>query len=259
MLTVKDLFSSYGAAEVLHGVDLAAKKGESLYIAGPNGCGKTTLLKCMAGLQPFRGSVTIAEKEVRSYRRRDLARRVGLMTQITETYFPYTVYDTAALGRYAHLRSPLGAFTEADRAAVNQCLERVGLLPLAQKRISELSGGQLQRVYLARLFAQDPDIILLDEPTNHLDLKYQIELLEFVTDWSRREKKTVIGVLHDLNLVCAYAQRAILMKNGRVFARGKPREALSDENLRICYGTDIAGWMRRSLGNWAYGRDRDSP
>lgn len=250
MLSVERLYSGYGRGDVLHDVSFTLKPGGRLYIAGSNGCGKTTLLKCIAGLLPHRGRVALGGREVERFRRRELAKKLGILTQLSSVSFPYTVFDTVALGRYAHQTGLFTTLSAGERERVEACLVRVGLADLRNRSIGELSGGQLQRVYLARLFAQDPELVLLDEPTNHLDLKYQIELLEYVTEWSQREGKTIIGVLHDLNLVHTFAERVILLHEGRVRTDGPPAEALSDEALRHCYGLDIRGWMRNSLARW---------
>jgi len=250
LLTVSHLYCGYGGRDVIFDISCSVKKGERLYISGPNGCGKTTLLKCIAGLLPFRGEVLLEGKAVGALRRRELAKKVGILSQLSAVSFPYTVFDTVALGRYAHQKGIFGELSKEDRSHVEDCLSRLGLCELREKKIGELSGGQLQRVFLARLFAQDPEMILLDEPTNHLDLKYQLELLEYVTAWSESAGKTVVGVLHDLNLVHAFAKRVLLLKEGRILIEGAPGEALSPENLECCYQTDIAGWMKKSLGNW---------
>ena len=250
MLSVEQLSSGYDRGDVLHEISFTLQPGERLYITGPNGCGKTTLLKCIAGLQPHTGRVLLEGRDVRHFRRRELAQRLGILTQLTSVYFPYTVFDTVALGRYAHQAGLFSSLSAAGRERVEDCIERVGLADYRDRRISELSGGQLQRVYLARLFAQDPDLVLLDEPTNHLDLKYQIELLEYVTDWSQKAGKTIIGVLHDLNLVHTFAERVILLDEGHIWAQGTSAEALSDEALRHCYGLDVRGWMQSALARW---------
>ncbi len=257
MLEVRDVRCGYdsgrGREEVLHGISLSIRKGERLYITGPNGCGKTTLLRCIAGLLPFRGTIELGGRDIRRIPRKELARQTGILSQISSVYFPYTVFDTVALGRYAHIQGVFGQLSPEDRAFAEQCLERVGLAELRNRPISELSGGQLQRVFLARLFAQDPELILLDEPTNHLDLKYQLELLEYVTAWSQEAGKTVVGVLHDLNLVCAFASQVALMNQGRILALGAPDDALSGELLQECYQIDVRSWMLQSLSNWKRG------
>ncbi len=250
MLTIQNLNCGYDGEDVIHDVNLSVKAGERLYIAGPNGCGKTTLLKCIAALLPYRGEILLDQVSTRRIRKKELARKIGIMTQISNVYFPYTIAETVALGRYAHRNGVFAQLTPSDRDYVEECIERVGLGDLRNRRIDELSGGQLQRVFLARLFAQNPEIILLDEPTNHLDLKYQIELLQYVTSWSAETGKTVIGVLHDLNLVHEFAGQVVLMSEGKIFSQGTPEQALSGENLETCYQIGIRGWMKRSLSNW---------
>lgn len=250
MLQIKHLSCGYGGGDVIHDISLSIRQGERLYVTGPNGCGKTTLLKCIAGLLPCRGTVTLGGADIRRVRRRELARKIGILTQISSVYFPYTVFDTVALGRYAHQSGMFAQLSGQDRDCVAACLDKVGMSELSGRKISELSGGQLQRVFLARLFAQDPEIVLLDEPTNHLDLKYQIELLEYVTSWSKETGKTLVGVLHDLNLVNTFAERVILMSQGRIFSEGTPAQALSRGNLERCYQLDIRGWMQNSLSRW---------
>lgn len=250
MLHLEKVSAGYQEGDVIHDISFSLEKGGRLYIAGPNGCGKTTLLKCIANLHPHTGTITLDGTEICSIRRKELARKIGIMTQVTHVYFPYTILDTVSLGRYAHQNGIFTQITGEEREYVEHCLERVGLADMIKRRIDELSGGQLQRVYLARLFAQDPDIILLDEPTNHLDLKYQIELLQYITEWSEQSGKTVIGVLHDLNLVNHFARQVLLLCDGQVYAAGTPVEALSGDNLQHCYQLDIRGWMKHSLAAW---------
>ena len=168
MLELKHVYAGYGGSDVLRDVNCVFPEGGSWCVLGPNGCGKTTLLRTMAGLIPHRGEVLLDGRDVGAIRRRDLAARVAVMSQINAVYFPYTVYDTVMLGRYQHMRGSLfGGPSVADREAVERCLESTGLAELRGRMIDELSGGQRQRVFLAQTLAQDPEIILLDEPTNH--------------------------------------------------------------------------------------------
>ena len=172
------------------------------------------------------------------------------MSQVSEIYFPYTVYDTVSLGRYPYMESKFGNLSKMDRKIILDSIEKVGLTDCKDKMITELSGGQLQRVFLAKLFAQDPDIILLDEPTNHLDFKYQVELLEYVRYWSKANNKIVIGVLHDLNLVHYFADSVILLDNGRVVASGNPKYVLNDDIIKDVYNIDIKCFMLNALDKW---------
>lgn len=250
MLSINNLYFKYDTVDILKDINCTIPQGSHFCIIGPNGCGKTTLLKNIAGLLDYRGNITIKNEEVKSIPQKKLATTLGLMSQNSEVYFPYSVWDTVSLGRYAYIKGLFNKLSPQDTAYVSYCLEQVGLIDYKDKLISELSGGQLQRVFLARILAQDPEIILLDEPTNHLDLKYQIEILDFIKNWATKENKTVIGVLHDLNLVHSFADEVMLLNNGEIFALGQTKKVLTAENLQNCYGLDIKGWMVNALQKW---------
>ena len=172
------------------------------------------------------------------------------MSQNSQIYFSYTVFETVALGRYAHMDGIFSNLSKKDRDIVLKCIESVGLLSEKDRLINELSGGQLQRVYLARAFAQDPEILLLDEPTNHLDLKCQIEILDYINKWTKENNKTVIGVLHDLNLVQMFSEDAILIKEGKIYSSGKARELLNSSKITDVYKIDIRKFMLEALEKW---------
>jgi iron complex transport system ATP-binding protein len=251
VLEIRDLYCAYGdGADVLKGINLKAEAGEILCLAGPNGCGKSTLLKAVARLLPFRGSIAIDRRDGASYPRRELARKLALLGQASSLYFPYTVYDTAAMGRYAHREGILGGPSAQDREIIAETLHTLELFDVREKCIGELSGGQLQRVFLARTLIQDPDIILLDEPTNHLDLKHQLGLLDYLSNWAKTKNKTVIAVLHDLNLCRRFGETTALMSCGRIVDRGATETVLDGRILAEVYGMDVRGFMVRSLEGW---------
>ncbi|GHV37502.1 iron ABC transporter [Spirochaetia bacterium] len=255
MLEIKNLYAGYGGADVIKNINLEANRGEILCIAGPNGCGKSTLLKSIARLLPYRGSISINFdqghcRDIAGLKRRELAKRIALLGQSSQIYFPYTVYDTISLGRYVHTSGFLKNLSAEDREIIANTIRRLELEDVRDQLITELSGGQLQRVFLARTLVQDPEIILLDEPTNHLDLKHQIELLQYLSAWVREKGRIIIGVLHDLNLVHRFSDRVALMRNGEIVSRGKPAEVLNGQDLRKVYGMDIRGFMRESLEKW---------
>lgn len=250
MLEVKNLYSGYEGRDILKDINFEVKNGENLCIVGPNGCGKSTLLKSIANILEHRGSILIDGEEVSSMNRKFFAKKVGLMSQITEIYFPYTVYDTVSLGRYAYSKGMLNRLSKEDDEIILDSIEKVGLMDIKNKQITELSGGQMQRVFLARVFAQDPDIILLDEPTNHLDLKNQIDLLENMKEWIETKNKIVVGVLHDLNLVQYFADNVLMLQNGQVVSYGPPQKVLNEPVLDELYGIDIKNFMVNILKKW---------
>lgn len=250
MLEVKSLCAGYDGNDVIHNISFDAKPGESLCILGPNGCGKSTLLKSIARIIDFRGKVTLDGCDISSLPRKTLAKKIALMEQSSSVFFPYTVYETVAMGRYAWSEGFLKNMSAKDNKIIDDIIEKLDIGGIRNRMIDELSGGQLQRVFLAKTLAQTPDVILLDEPTNHLDLKYQLELLRHLKLWIRENNKILIGVFHDLNLARHFAGAAIVMNNGKVTARGSTEEALNDKTLQEVYGIDVSGFMRQSLEKW---------
>ncbi len=250
MLEIKEVRCGYDNKEIVKGVSFNVERGNNLCIVGPNGCGKSTLLKSIANLLDYKGNITLDSKEISKLNRKDLAKNVALMTQASNIYFPYTVYETVALGRYAHLKGLFSRINKEDDEIILNSIANVGLMDIKDKLISELSGGQLQRVYLARAFAQDPDVILLDEPTNHLDLKCQIEILEYLNKWTKENNKIVVAVLHDLNLVQTFGEKVVMMNDGKIISSGTPKEVLSGEKLKEVYEVDVKGFMIDALEKW---------
>ena len=250
MLEIKEVRCGYDNKEIVKGVSFNVERGNNLCIVGPNGCGKSTLLKSIANLLDYKGNITLDSKEISKLNRKDLAKSVALMTQASNIYFPYTVYETVALGRYAHLKGVFSRINKEADEIILKSITNVGLMDIKDKLISELSGGQLQRVYLARAFAQDPDVILLDEPTNHLDLKCQIEILDYLNKWTKENNKIVVAVLHDLNLVQTFGEKVVMMNDGKIISSGTPKEVLSGEKLKEVYEVDVKGFMIDALEKW---------
>ncbi|MGL4910946.1 MAG: ABC transporter ATP-binding protein [Romboutsia sp.] len=250
MLEIKELYCGYDENDIIKSVDFKVEKGENICIIGPNGCGKSTLLKSIANIIEYKGSIKIDGKEVKTFTRKELATKVALMSQISQIYFPYTIYETVSLGRYAYLKGAFASLKGKDKEIVLDSIDKVGLYDIKDKMISALSGGQLQRVFLARTFAQNPDIILLDEPTNHLDLKHQIELLQHLVTWAKDNNKIVVGVLHDLNLVQYFSDNVIMLSNGEVVSKGSPKEVLESEMLKKVYDIDVKKFMVEALKKW---------
>ena len=251
MLELKNVCAGYGDTEVLHDVSCAFSEGGCRCVLGPNGCGKTTLLRVMAGLIPHRGQVLLDGRDIAGMKRRELASRVALMSQINTVYFPYTVYDTVMLGRYQHIRGTLFSRpSKEDHNAVERCLEFTGLTDLRRRMLNELSGGQRQRVFLAHAIAQDPQTLLLDEPTNHLDVKHQVELIDYLHHWCEDGKHSVIGVMHDINLALRLSRNVLFMRDGRIVREGVFSEIADSDFLRSVYDMDLLAYMKESSELW---------
>lgn len=254
LLEARQLRCGYDGQEILHGLSLTVRPHEKLCILGPNGCGKTTLLRALAGMLPLTDGRVLARGadgplDVRRAPRPAVARCLALMCQQPSLAFSYTVYETVQLSRFAHRQGLLSGPDAADRAAVEESLRRTGLWQLRSRPITALSGGQLQRVFLARTLAQQPRIILLDEPTSHLDLKYQLELTEYLREWAAEEEHCVVGVLHDLNLALRFADTLLLLKDGRIMAQGSAA-GFDLTALDALFGLDVGGYMRGALARW---------
>ena len=236
MITLNNVSIGYGAEDVVKNFSLTIQ--QNISIIGPNGCGKTTLLKAMAGLLPHRGEM-------------DIQGSVAMLSQLPPVYFSFPVYDTVMMGRYRHIRHRKGhGPNQADHHMAQHALDMVGLEGLKNKTIGQLSGGQLQRVFLARTLAQDPDIILLDEPTNHLDLTCQVDIINHLKTWSVENNRLVVGVLHDINLALQLSDQLAVMCQGQLVAHGNGGEITQSRVLDPVYGMDVAGYMRESLARW---------
>ena len=251
MIELHQVRAGYGGQDVIFDVSCRFESGVNCCLLGPNGCGKTTLLRAMSGLIPHTGDILIDGERIETMPRRKIAAKIAVMSQINTIYFPYTVYDTVMLGRYQHMRrGPFGGAGAKDREVVARCLQTTGLTDMADRLVSELSGGQAQRVFLAHTLAQEPDTILLDEPTNHLDVKHQIELIDYLNAWTADGRHSVVGVFHDVNLALRLTDQVLFMKDGRLIRGGAFAEVASRGFLAELYGMDIAAYMTQSLRTW---------
>lgn len=251
LLSVKEIRCGYADVEVVHGLSFDVYENEILCILGPNGCGKTTLLRAINHILPCQGIVTACGRNVNEIKRTEIARIMSLMSQVNSIFFSYSVYETVMLGRYAHQQGFLSGASEQDKKIVEESLRRTGMWQLKDKSISELSGGQVQRVMLARVFAQSPNIILLDEPMNHLDLKYQIELMNYLKEWVQEDNRCIVSVLHDINMALSFADGILLLKDGEC-AAFSPAETFPIQKLNEVYDMNIGNYMRKSLSRWDF-------
>ena len=232
MIEARNLRFSYGEREVLRGISLEVGEGEFVAILGPNGAGKSTLLKCLAGILRCEG-VFLKDRPVRDYSPRELSRILAYVPQRVEPGF-LTVFDTVLLGRRPYMGlTP----SEKDLKVVEEALKRLGIEELALKRTNEISGGELQKVSIARALAQEPEILLMDEPTNNLDLKSQLEVMRLARDFAK-EGRTVIVVMHDVNLALRFAKRFVFMKDGKTIADGG-FEVVDPAIFREVYGVNV--------------------
>ncbi|WP_316308256.1 ABC transporter ATP-binding protein [Clavibacter michiganensis] len=245
-LEARGITVAYGDTEVVHGAGLEIRPGCVTALVGPNGSGKSTLLRTMARLQAARsGSLVLREEgaeagesDALALPLRRFARRVALLTQGRPTPGGLSVRDVVEFGRYPH-RGRFGGADPDGRSAVDRALDLTGLVALADRGVDQLSGGQLQRVWLASCLAQETGVLLLDEPTTYLDLRYQVELLDLVRDLADDASIAVGVVLHDLDQAAALADTVALLSDGRIVKTGTPSEVLTPDLLTEVYGIPV--------------------
>lgn len=237
MIELRDLAVRFGSTEAVRDLSIEVMNDEWVMLIGPNGAGKTSVLRALCGLLQFDGVARVDGRDVRTSGRRELARLMAFVPQNPATPSELTVAEYVLLGRTPHL-GYLGVDGRRDRKAVAHALERLDLLPFAERGLGSLSGGELQRAVLARALAQEAPILLLDEPTTSLDLGRQQQALELI-DSLRCDGLTVLSTMHDLTLAGQYADRLLLLDRGTVVAEGSPTEVLSAANLATYYGASV--------------------
>ena len=237
-LEVRDLRYLYDKHIVLDGVDLKIREGEILGILGPNGCGKTTLLRNLnKNLSPKGGCVLLNDIDMERIQKRDVAKEVAVVPQTNEIHFSFTVRDIVAMGRMP-FQGMLGGETQRDKEFIESAMLQTGVMKFADRHINSMSGGERQRVIIARAIAQTPKIILMDEPTLHLDISMQFDALNLVYKLSREQGLTVVIVSHDLAMVARYCDRIVMLHDHRIHALGTPEEVLTPENMKTVFNVD---------------------
>ncbi|MEW5978358.1 MAG: ABC transporter ATP-binding protein [Acidobacteriota bacterium] len=237
-LEVSSVSFSYQAFQ-LEAIQFAVRSGEFVSVLGSNGSGKSTLLKLISGFLTARdGSIRLAGRQVNQIPLQERARRIALVAQESHLTFPMTVRDFVLQGRRPYL-SWLGFETKADWDVVEEVMSLTDCLPMAARNILELSGGEKQRVILARALAQQPQLMLLDEPTIHLDVGYQMELVSLIRSLSRERRFTTIMVTHELNIAAEFSDKLLLLNGGRMVAFGLPEQVLREEVLREVFRTHL--------------------
>lgn len=250
MLEIKDLTVRYGSYLAVDHLSLSVGEGQWLMIVGPNGAGKSTVLNAVTQGIPYTGTVLLMGEDVKKMRASHRARKIGILAQNHMVGYEFTVEEIVRLGRYAYSSGMLAGRNKDDESAVEEALALTGMTQLRNQTVLTLSGGELQRTFLAQVFAQDPRLLLLDEPTNHLDLLYQKQVFELVAGWVKKPGRAVVSVVHDLSLAKLFGSDALLMYEGKAVSAGPAGHVISPENLFGTYHMDVYAWMRRLLGQW---------
>lgn len=250
MLEVRDLSVRYGEKTILEKLSFSVEEGQWLMIVGPNGAGKSTTINAITRGVDYMGEVLFEGEDIRRKKPAELARCMGVLAQSHTAAYAFSVEEVVALGRYSHSFGFLSRHEADHQEAVEAALALTGMTDRRRQSILTLSGGELQRTFLAQVFAQDPRLLLLDEPTNHLDLVYQKQVFGLISDWLKTPGRAVISVIHDLSLAKAYGTDILLIHQGKTVAKGKSEEVLTPEYLEQVYRMDVYGWMRSMLSQW---------
>jgi iron complex transport system ATP-binding protein len=237
-LETRDLSFAYQDRVALQGVELCIRRGEMLGLLGPNGSGKTTLLRVLSGVIAGKGELKINGRNADNYGRRELSKLFAVVPQESRVNFPYTIAEIVLMGRASH-HSAFVLEGKKDLEVARASMELTDSLTLAQRYLHELSGGEKQRVMIARALAQEPEILLLDEPSAFLDLKHQVQIFELLARLNRERGLTVIAALHDLNLAALYFPRLVILCDGKIYCDGSSNEVLTEKNIEEVYGVRV--------------------
>ena len=235
---VKNLDFRFGRNQILKDISFQVPEGSVVSLVGPNGSGKTTLLRCIIGaLHSPNGQILVDDQPVKDIQPRDVSKLIGYVPQAEGNGFPFTVFDAVLLGRKPYISwNP----SQRDLDMVSETLVTLGLEQFALREMNELSGGEKQKVYIARAIANEPQLLVLDEPTSSLDLRHQVEVLDLIGELSEKKQISVIMAMHDLNLATMYSDRLVMLKNGQLMGDGPPSELLTVDKIKSLYGVDVS-------------------
>lgn len=237
-LEARSLTLSYGVSNVIENLNVDIPKGEITVLVGSNGCGKSTLLRSLARLmKPKDGSIVLNGKKITRMSTKSVARKMAILPQAPSTPEGLTVLQLVKQGRYPHQKW-LQQWSKEDEEMVAHALCETGLEDLAERPVDSLSGGQRQRAWIAMTLAQNTETILLDEPTTYLDMAHQVDILDLLFELNERENRTIVMVLHDLNLACRYAHHIVAIQGRSIYAQGKPEEVINANMVRTVFGME---------------------
>lgn len=251
MFKVKNMTLKYGSKIVIKNMTFNVAENDWYMMLGPNGAGKSTVVKAISGEIDYAGSIQYKGQNIKSFSPKHKARHIGILTQHHHPAYPFTVEEVVELGRYAHQKGVFNDTTQQDEEMIEKALAITGLESFRNKSILSLSGGELQRAFLAQVLAQDPNVLILDEPANHLDLAYQEQIFNTIQEWLKEKDRCVISIVHDLSVAKYYGNRGILLTDSGVISEGLIGEVLNQEYLIQAYKVDVQSLMHKRYAVWA--------
>ena len=250
MLKINNLTVQYGERIIVDSASFSVNESEWTMLIGPNGAGKSTIVSAISQGVPYTGSVVYCGEDVACMKPTEIARRIGVLAQNNHVAYSFSVDEIVRLGRYCYSPGVFGTMNDSDLEQIQTALDMTGMTALRNQSALTLSGGELQRVFLAQIFAQDPCLLILDEPINHLDLAYQKQIFDLIRNWIKKPGRAVLSVVHDLNFARAYGTHAVLLNRGQIVSCGIIDEVITKENLEDVYDVDVYAWMRTMLSQW---------
>lgn len=239
IISINNLHFKYNKKNILNDIDVDIYKGTFLSIIGPNGSGKTTFLKNIVNiLSPSKGSIDIYNKNIKTFKYKELAKKLAVVHQNTNISFNFSVKDIVMMGRFPYLNR-FQSESKADYDIVEKAMKDTGIYELKDRKAENISGGEMQRVMIARALVQEPEILILDEPTSSLDLKYQVGILDICKRLNKGKNLTVVCILHDINLASRYSDSIILLKNGEIHSIDTPDKVVTSKNIKEVYDIDV--------------------
>jgi iron complex transport system ATP-binding protein len=249
MIEVKQVSVCVSNLTLLNQVSFDVMEQDRLMIVGPNGAGKSTLVHAISQGIPYQGNIYYEGRDLSSMKPKQIARKIGFLSQKNHVNYSFTIEEIVNLGRYAYNKDIFSKSNE-ERELVEEALELTGLQDKRKQSVLTLSGGELQRTFLAQLLAQDPQVLILDEPTNHLDIQYQTQLFSLIDQWITKKKRAVVAVVHDLSIAAFYGNKFLLLDKGNLSAYGSKEAVLSKEKLEQAYQMDVHQWMQNLYKEW---------
>ncbi len=239
VVDVKNMDFRYDSEPMLKNINFDIPCGSFVSILGPNGSGKTTLLKNLCGiLNPEKGTISLKNKNLKGYKHKELAKTVAVVHQSNNIGFSFSVFDTVLMGRFPYIKKLQGETTE-DIKIAEESMKNTGIYHLREKDIREISGGERQRVMIARALTQEPEVLILDEPISNLDIKFQISILKLCKKLNKEKGITIVTTLHDINLAGQYSDYTLLLNKGNLVAQGEPRSVLTVDNIKNVYQVQV--------------------
>lgn len=239
MIRVENVRFSYDRDEVLKHISFEVERGKFVSVIGPNGSGKTTLLKNICKLlSPSEGRIDIGREPIKTFKSKRLAKTMAVVHQGANSTFDFNVGEVVLMGRYPHLEK-LKSESYSDMAIAERAMHQTETYHLREKTLHSISGGERQRVMIARALTQEPELLLLDEPISHLDIKFQLEILKLCKTLNQSKGLTILTTLHDINLASRFSDLIIMMKSGKIVKIGRPEEVVTSENIKAVYEIDV--------------------